>query len=468
MNTSRLLSAALVFIVVLSAANAMYFLIGFGFESNTGTYIYRGDIFGDFFKVMFSYPIGQELGKNSYAILPNVLKSYVDSNPYGGVAALIDGNLTHFHVTPLSTTLLFGFVQASNVVGIRISFFILVVLCVSFLVGVIKWTTNSTKLTFLLLILILVSYPFLFALQRGNLFSFLSCMALVVAVVALQKNRLIAAVGLFAIAVNIRPHLFVFLPIFYFWPSRAWFRPIVPTMASIILFLVAILYVNDLYADYTVENFIQGLRIYNQKYVIEDGGFAYSMSLYSLVKYIYKLIHLEPPSRIVNLVISIFVFFLIAWASVLHYKNRVSEIDYLFVLTASSALGTPVFADYHLLIFFVPIFYLVSNQYAIDQIQAKNFEKSVLILVACLFMMSPMNYALSKGVYIVSFFKTMLALGTVLVVLHDEKGQKKLSETSYMAGIERKLTLLRHWLDSPPETRKTVKNDLKKSAPRRS
>ncbi len=58
------------------------------------------DLFGDYFKVVLSYPHSFIFQLNETSAL---LNTYIIENQYGGVVALRQGELTHFHLTPLST-----------------------------------------------------------------------------------------------------------------------------------------------------------------------------------------------------------------------------------------------------------------------------------------------------------------------------------------------------------------------------
>ena len=75
--------------------------VAFGAPVHNGTIIFGSyDLFADYFKVTFSYPHSFNLHLNEASAL---LNSYLIENPYGGILALSQGGLTHFHLTPLST-----------------------------------------------------------------------------------------------------------------------------------------------------------------------------------------------------------------------------------------------------------------------------------------------------------------------------------------------------------------------------
>ena len=408
LNTLRLMAFGFALLFLSSSINSIFYSIAYAFDASTGTYIFRGDFLADFFKILFSYPSGKELGESSYHILPKVLKSYVDSNPYGGVSELAAGNLTHFHITPLSTAILLAFVEASNLVGIWAAFSFAFITGSLLLVGGVRWTSATPEKFIVLLATFLISYPFLFVLQRGNLHSFLSCLALILAVIALQKKQVFFAIMLFALAVNIRPNLFLFIPIFYFWPFKAASRPLLASLVTGAICWVAFLFVNHTYSEFSINHFIQGVSIYERLYVVGDGGFAYSVSIFSFVKFLCKLMHLELQARLVNSIILLSALVLVAYATVLQHKDRLSRVEYIFILAAVNALGTPVFADYHLMIFFVTIF-LVAYDADSDPRLVGDSMMLIMIFLASVFMVSPLNYVQWHGVYVLPFLKTIVA-----------------------------------------------------------
>ena len=69
--------------------------------SYPSTYIFKGDLFGDFIKVVVSYPGANILNINSHFGLIDIFSEYIRNNPYKGVDSLGAGALTHFHLPPL-------------------------------------------------------------------------------------------------------------------------------------------------------------------------------------------------------------------------------------------------------------------------------------------------------------------------------------------------------------------------------
>jgi hypothetical protein len=187
-----------------------------------------------------------------------------------------------------------------------------------------------------------LSYPAIYLLDRGNLFAAVSGTC---AVAALLRRRAdwIGAV-LFAIAVNVRPNLVICALPLLFLDWR--FAIKAGALASSIL-VASFIAAHLIDPNYTVSAFLAGLKLYNDYTLAAGRGVAFGSSLWGAAA---ALGSPHWPGIISALPLLLLVPMLYA-----AWTKRLSYGDQAFICAAVSALSTPVFADYHLLIFVAPL-----------------------------------------------------------------------------------------------------------------
>lgn len=405
---SLILGATVVFL--LTSINAIFYSVKFAFGYDTGTYIFRGDLFADFFKVIFSYPYASNVLDMDYSRLPLLLKSYVDNNPYNGISGVENGELTHFHLPPFTTAIALLCINGFyffGVVPFSISLFVLSCCC---LVLTLKLALRESNKYDVILILAIASYPLLFIIQRGNFFSFFATWAAFLSILVLRRGRVVISLVLISLAINVRPNLVVFLPIFYFLPVKNIWRPFFLIVLAAGIFLGCLHVVNIYYPAYSIDSFFAGLSTYKSMYVYGDGGFGYSTSLYTFLKYIDKLFGLNVPLQILAALVSGISFLAFLIFTYLYSKRQITIDEFVLLLTTLGMLSTHIFADYHLLIFVLPILLMLGSKEEVT-IKADVVHKHRLkLFLFCVFMLAPVNYVESKGVYVLPFVKTLTAL----------------------------------------------------------
>jgi hypothetical protein len=413
-NTTKLALIGIIIIFIFSAINALFYSIGYAFSFKTGTYIITGDYLADLFKIALSYPKLRGLVESGQVTFPpflapllNVYYKYV---AYHGVDGLSVGQLTHFHLPPLTT----GFTLLSISAFAYFGFIYTPLLLVMSVIGLLFYATTkicARRLDgFLLFGAVIISYPFIFFLQRGNFLAFYAFIFTVIAVIGLARNIQVMPVVLMAIAVNIRPNLAVFVPLFYFLPNRNLARPLAVLFLVLFIFIGSAYLVNQSYPDYTLENFLRGLQIYKEMYVIGDWGFGYSISLYTLLKLISKLFTATADFNLIILILGIGGVISLTYVYTLYGLRLIQKESLLFLLAAISMLFTPVFADYHLLIFALPAMFAVAKVADNDNKQEYVWNGNGVMFVACCIMLSPLNYIGYEGLYAAAMLKIPLVL----------------------------------------------------------
>lgn len=415
-SRTRLLILGATVVFLLTSINSIFYSVRFAFGYDTGTFIFRGDLFADFFKVIFSYPYASNALDTDYSRLPLLLKSYVDNNPYKGISGIGYGELTHFHLPPFTTSIVFVCIKLFDVFGVVPFSISLFGLSCFFLLLTLKLALNESSNYDVILILAIASYPLLFIIQRGNFFSFFATLTATLSVLALRRGYVVVSLMLISLAINVRPNLIVFLPIYYFLPAKNIWRPFFLIAFAAAIFVGCLHVVNAFYPDYSIDSFFAGLSAYKSMYVYGDGGFGYSTSLYTLLKYMNKLFGLNVSLKSLEVFVGGIGLLAILIFTCLYSKSLIAIDEFVLLLTTLGMLSTQVFADYHLLIFILPILVMLGSK---DDraIQFDIIHKHRLkLFLFCVFMLAPVNYVESKGVYVAPFIKTLAALWICLYI----------------------------------------------------
>jgi hypothetical protein len=145
-------------------------------------------------------------------------------------------------------------------------------------------------------------------------------------------------------------------------------------------------------------------------YVIGDWGFGYSISLYTLFKLISKLFTITADFNLIILILGIGGVISLIYVYTLYGFRLIQKESLLFLLSAISMLFTPVFADYHLLIFALPALFAVAKVADNDNKQEYVWSSNGMMFVACCIMLSPLNYIGYEGLYAAAMLKIPLVL----------------------------------------------------------
>lgn len=428
MHTQLLSERCFKVLLFCSAINAMYLSILFAFEIiPPHNFIYQGDLFADFLKVTLSYPLANLLTISDGSSLGHLASQYLAKNPYAGISGLDIRALTHFHLPPLTSVIGLLSVYLMKLFGVGPIFFglaLLIFLAFIIFAKSISQDVNDWKYW---VGCFLLCYPFLFALQRGNFFSLITTILIFnYVVLVIKKNHLMIAIVCLALAINIRPNAVFFLPFlltlgFYSGTKRA----IYCLLLALSIFSACLVFAHSLYPDYGLANFLKGLAIYHQEHVAGDGGDAFNSAPFIIMKKVFGYHRIE---ELVGVVFSITIIFSGIY---LLFKKSLDPMGLLFILTIAYLCGSPVFGDYHLLIFFIPIIAL-SLSFSVKQ-STQIFPKcDEWILLTCLFLLASKNYWFSGGgiSWMVLFNPLVAVVSAVWVLSYSFKNIGSLSNRS--------------------------------------
>lgn len=308
-SSPSVVTAALA-ILILTFANGFFnsMAVALGASFPYSTFLFDpNDIFADLIKVAASYP-GPAPTDLDQRLLWEA--RYFSQNPYGGVASLEQGKLTHFHLLPLTT------ITNLAVRSLLVHWHAPAVLTLFTLLwlaplAALPWFLNTARrVSMLLTLTVLISYPVLMAVTRGNVFAGYTGTCLVLAMFLTFRHRaILSIVALLAVAINFRPNaaLFLLLPLLGFPVARATAIAGASAVGAGLLFSLSFALAHWAYPDYTLENVMQGLAIYYRGYVLGNDGLNYGSSGFGLAKVIVAMLPSVPIRLgLINTLVSFF------------------------------------------------------------------------------------------------------------------------------------------------------------------
>lgn len=145
------------------------------------------------------------------------------------------------------------------------------------------------------------------------------------------------------------------------------------------IFVATLLTDGQLYPDYSLASFLQGLKDYGAVYVGSGLGSAYGTSLHAGLLTLFPY---RPWVFVTPLIVGAF----LACATIIAaWRDRIGIAQLLFLLIATYALASQVFADYHLLAFLLPMV-------AVMRIPGTLRRDETAMFAALLFVLVPKNY----------------------------------------------------------------------------
>ncbi len=306
--------------------------------------------------------------------------------------------LTFFYFETIAFAMRWGFNPRSIVLFIALLSISLLVL----IIFNIKRKFNLSSLEFACLVtLSLFCYPFIFALNRANFPAIFSFLLLYFWIFNLsEKNKFLPL----AFALNIRPNIFfAALPFLKF--DRFNYKYLLTLIIQAFLIFILFLYIsNDLNNKYSVESFLSSLNEYKKSYLFMGPGDAYNSSLHSLSRFFSIVFG-------INYYATYFSYLLIYLALVLYVYLfiRINNTIRSFIGASACMILTPVFADYHLLIFLVPL------TFSVIEYKITPYISNIIGLITIL-LISPkvnfLNHGFTPNTYINPF---LVLLGFIFI-----------------------------------------------------
>lgn len=392
-----------------SIFNSLAFAFGYGFPV-TSFLFPSADLLADFFKTNFA--IASELGIYiDPSELPELIRKYLNSNAY-----LKDGGITIFHLPPLTMLLSIGIVFLMELFGpINSLLLLLSIFFITVYASLIGFGL-SAKRAGVWIAIFLMSYPVLFLITRGNLISGFATLFIALAIILfLQEKKLFWALIFSALAVNMRPNLIILLSVVFIRPYGFDFKRIFScAFLILIVFFSSLELTHKILDGYTYLKFLNGLKIYHDLFISGAAGVNYGSSLYGAFRTFF------PYSQAMETGIFLVCSGLFLYCTTIFFFKKLDLISYIFSLSALCCLMTPIFADYHLTIFFLPLLLIsVSCSKSFLLLDPFPSKKVITILIfACTMLLIPKNYAFYKGeISWQVILNPLILLGTLFIIL---------------------------------------------------
>jgi hypothetical protein len=263
------------------------------------------------------------------------------------------------------------------------------------------FTNSETNLVALIAFL---GYPSLFAFDRGNFQSFFCSIFFIIgALKAIKGTNKNYSIILLALSLNIRPNIsLALIPFMGINPFKINYILKLSAISIVILIFFFVL-ANHLTPAYTLESFLQALNFYKEGYIIGHDGDAYNSSIHSFSRILskfflkYEVIFYLMSSMLGALIL----------ANYLRLRHSITSMAYIGC--AICMLFTPTFADYHLLIFLMPIIFAISEFNLLPKV-------SYILSISSLAIMAPKSGILISGFTMNSIFNPLICLVTLIIL----------------------------------------------------
>ena len=357
------------------------------------------DRYADFAKIIFSFSHIFSLENLKFL---NVPESWISDLSYIEVFNSTGANGT-MSLPPITIIILTISAYIVKFIGINytIVYKTVILLIVLFLlIKLIEKLKESPNLIF-----ILFSFPFLFLIDRGNIWAAVSGIFLFFLFKSFISKNTLSNLDLayFILASSFRPNYLVFGLLFLYRKDVKdsfieFFKiGILYTFVNSIFFSIAV----RIFPDYSFENFMFMVSKYSEGEIRFD---TWNSSLHGLIYNLYSrfivgadLIYSESDDNFIkqfilgpNLNLVIFIFYLsVLFLAYIKLKNQeIDVISFLIVLCSFTAITTSPFADYHLIIFIFLFFLIYDLQYE-SKVQSINLILLSLILLPKVHLLTP-------------------------------------------------------------------------------
>jgi hypothetical protein len=330
------------------------------------------------------------------SVWPDLVAKYATSADYSRTMLVLTdpeaAGFTHFHLPPMTTVIAVLSRSATGAVDAIWLFAGLAAAVQIYTVAMPLMFIRDWGAKIALAAVVMLAWPNLFMLARGNLFAGLTCALVLNALLVLPRRPLLAA-ALLAAACNIRPNAIVFAlaALALDWPNLRRFA-IVLALTGLGLFGASLVAAHALYPDYSLASFRAGLAAYNYAYVAGAGGISGGSALFMPL----KLWLGYGPAMAISLALA-------ALFALFAFLNRHCQRSVVaFFACASYAAITVVMGDYHLTVFAaVPILAMTDQR----------SKRVWLATVAAALILAPALYMDLAG------YNTTVVLRPLLIVL---------------------------------------------------
>lgn len=390
------------------AFNLAAAILGFSYPYTSFLFI-RSDKWADFFKLVFAYP-----GAPVHTPILPVQAENVVARLSAQADQFRGTHINPDHLPPLPTLLALLARRAFVLIDPLIVFLACLILSGISTITTIRRVAEELPGTWCWILMLLMSYPFWFMLDRGHFFSLICALTLIVGCWRMIETGRMdwQTILLLAISCNLRPNVVV-LPVLLVLSGRSGrFRDLVMLgLAGAAVLGLAMLAAHALYPHYGPQSWLAGLADYHMNYVKRPLTSGYVSSLPSMMGLLIGYHEATGPLLMLLGVIC-------DTAALLAMRaGRMTTAQMMFVALATMPIVTPAFSDYHLIPFLLPLLLLARSGGIANPADRLIYIASVAVLI-------PKNYIFPgdnpwNPVSIQVFFNPMILLvATIFLLKH--------------------------------------------------
>jgi hypothetical protein len=343
---------------------------------------------------------------------PALFQSYLFQNPY------LQHHISIYHSTPLGMLLLIAYaeiISATSPTALLVMLVATFCSCAIVLGRHVEATTSGDRLYGALLLI--VCYPALFMLDRGNFQSgFTSLCIIFYAVSAVTGRWRRAGIVALAFAINFRPNTATLLLVEL--ADRSDLKSTICSVLAASATVVAIALASYLIAasvdpSYSLPAFLHGLSLYNTAFIGGGEGMPWNASLLALSRLLGQFgavpsAAMSFDQRAITGIMGIACLAAVALA----VARRIGKVEAVFLGATLSVLSTPIFAEYHLLICAAPLLLAAAGLGVPDRrMIVAQCGPLVILIVLCQTLEAWPSAALAAIVAALAFSAPLIAAG---------------------------------------------------------
>ncbi|MCL5261197.1 MAG: glycosyltransferase 87 family protein [Gammaproteobacteria bacterium] len=312
------------------------------------------------------------------------------------------------------------------IIGANISFIVYNIIFCAFIFLLYSYYTKSIKNNFCfydyfsIFLILFLSYPILFCLDRGNLenllFVFISLF-----LISFQNKKYYLSAILLAIAIGMKMYPIVFIVLFV--KEKKYFELVVCLVFSALLSFFALFLLRGGMLE-NISSYLQSLHQFKQHYVLTLEGMRYSASIFSVIKtfllIILEIKHKVNSESLYSYALSVLPYYNVVAVTIFGlvalYIIKCEEVFWknALLLLLTMILLPQVSYDYKLIYLLLPFFLFLNRQYF-----NKKYDLIYLFLFALLFI--PKNYFISFKIKLAisNCVNVLLMLGFILTIIYD-------------------------------------------------
>jgi len=394
---------AIIFFVML---NALYNSLSVAYGLNNFPYstflFYSNDLHADLVKMAMGYWHNVHIDTSHWdPIYQKFYELY-----HSGFFVKHHFNNNHLPPLPFLIGIFLGKILQSSSPGLIVSVYYLIVFLTIFTIA--TYLKKNRHDFYILTIGMLLSYPVLMVLTRGNIFSFFTSFSIIAFLFLIYQKRFPwIAVLLLSFAIEFRPNIALLSILFFVYPYKSALRYIVASaVVSLGSFFILTAISHTICPQYSLESFIAGLHNYINIYITGNMGVLFNNSLYGAIRSLSIAWHIPISTTSllsINTIIAITGILSLFIILYLYLQKKINTYEFIFFTVSITTLSTTIFATYHLTIFlFFVLIGFKKNSYELS----KYYN---LIVFTTIFLLVPKNYIFFDFIY-----KDFLSAETIL------------------------------------------------------